>query len=132
MDHVFDTPELITSLYNYSTSRQEQPQAPSKRSAEGERQASVLFLRVSAAAEYFTTDRALMLRPEPVLVDLVLDPFLLNVLPRTLVPTVCYIVFVAVASWVVATRAVMPWLRDMMVASAEATGKREEAEKKTQ
>lgn len=153
LDHVFDTPELITSLYNYSASRQEKQSDPSgnkpsvvdpskiwgtdaargssssSSSAGRERQASVLFLRVSAAAEYFTTNRMLMLRPEPVLVDVILDPFVLNVLPRTLVPTVCYIVLVAAVSWVVATRLVMPWLRGIMIASAEASG--EEAEKKT-
>lgn len=127
-------------MYNYSTSRlEEQQQSPpgskpssvdpfEKRRAEREREASVLFLRVSAAAEYFTTNRTLMLRPEPVLVDLVLDPFVLNLLPRTLVPTVCYIVLVAAVSWVVATKAVMPSLRSMMVASAEEA----EPEKKTQ
>lgn len=56
-----------------------------------------------------------MLRPEPVLADVILDPFLLNVLPRTLLPTVGYIVFVAAASWVLATRFLMPWVRGLMV-----------------
>lgn len=69
-----------------------------------------------------------MRRPEPVLVDLILDPFLLGVLPRTLLPTVGYVVLVAAASWIVAARLVMPWLRGLMVASAEA----EKGEKKTQ
>lgn len=56
-----------------------------------------------------------MLRPEPVLADVILDPFLLNVLPRTLLPTVGYVVFVAAASWVLATRFLMPWVRGLMV-----------------
>lgn len=81
----------------------------------GEHLSSVLLLRIDAAADYFTTERELMLRPEPVLADVILDPFLLNVLPRTLLPTVGYVVFVAAASWVLATRFLMPWVRGLMV-----------------
>lgn len=55
-----------------------------------------------------------MQHPEPVLADVILDPFLLNVLPRTLLPTVGYVVFVAAASWVLATRFLMPWVRGLM------------------
>lgn len=72
-------------------------------------------MRIDAAADYFTTDRELMQHPEPVLADVILDPFLLNVLPRTLLPTVGYVVFVAAASWVLATRFLMPWVRGLMV-----------------
>lgn len=147
LDHVFETPKLITSLYNYSTSRQHyyssttssSPRRPGVADPKGtwagaaadnrERQASILFLRVSAAADYFTTNQTLMQHPEPVLVDIILDPFVYNVLPRTLVPTVGYIVFVAGASWVLAARVVMPWLRGMMVGSVE---REKEGEKKTQ
>lgn len=37
--------------------------------------------------------------PPPVLVDIILDPFLLNILPRSLLPTVGYIVAVAAAAY---------------------------------
>lgn len=118
---VFDTPELITSLNNYSTSRQDLPRrAATARGAESgsggdHHLASVLLLRIDAAADYFTTDRELMRRPEPVLADVILDPFVLNILPRTLLPTVGYVVLVAAASWVLATRLLMPWVRGLMV-----------------
>lgn len=92
----------------------------------------MLFLRVSAAADYFTTNQTLMLHPELVLVDLILDPFVLNVLPRTLVPTVGYIIFVAAMSWVLATRLIVPWLTDMMVSSADEARTEKKAEKKSQ
>jgi hypothetical protein len=76
---------------------------------------SVLFLRIDAAADYFTTNRELMSHPEPVLADIILDPFVFNVLPRTLVPTVGYVVLVAAASWVLASQFLMPWVRGLMV-----------------
>ena len=131
---VFDTPELITSLYNYSMSRQPSPSHhkldDASASPSGERQSSSLFLRIDAAAEYFTTNRTLMARPEPVAADIILDPFVLNVLPRTLVPTVGYVVLVAAVSWVLSTRLVMPWVRGLMVdgpdsAAAEQERKRQ-------
>lgn len=107
-------------------SRQDPPPGSSKAAAAqgergstsgggGEHLSSVLLLRVDAAAAYFTTDRELMLRPQPVLADLILDPYLLNVLPRTLLPTVWYIVLVAAASWALATKLLMPWVRGLMI-----------------
>ncbi|KAJ5427205.1 hypothetical protein N7465_002275 [Penicillium sp. CMV-2018d] len=67
---------------------------------------SVLFLHVHAAADYFSTDQALMQNVPPVAVDLILDPFLFNVFPRSLVPTAGWIVLVAILAvvlgrWVV-------------------------------
>ena len=35
----------------------------------------------------------------PVLVDIILDPYLLNVFPKSLLPTAGYILLVAIASW---------------------------------
>ncbi|KGO76970.1 hypothetical protein PITC_003910 [Penicillium italicum] len=67
---------------------------------------SVLFLHVHAAADYFSTDQTLMQNVPPVAVDLILDPFLFNVFPRSLVPTAGWIVLVAILAvvlgrWVV-------------------------------
>lgn len=84
-------------------------------SGTGDHHLSVLLLRIDAAADYFTTDRELMRRPEPVLADVILDPFVFNVLPRTLVPTVGYVVLVAAVSWVLASRVIMPRVRGLMV-----------------
>ncbi|KAJ5108434.1 hypothetical protein N7456_005109 [Penicillium angulare] len=63
---------------------------------------SVLFLRVRAAAEYFSHEKALMETVPPVAVDLILDPFLFNVFPRSLVPTAGWIVIVALVAFLVA------------------------------
>jgi hypothetical protein len=63
---------------------------------------SLLFLRIIAQADYFTTNETLMETPEPVDVDIILDPFLFNALPRSLLPTVGYVVVVAGVSFFVA------------------------------
>lgn len=55
-----------------------------------------------AAADYFSADQALMRDVPPVLVDLILDPFLWNIFPRSLVPTAGWIVVVSVVALVVA------------------------------
>lgn len=57
---------------------------------------SALFLRILAAADYYSLDAALMEHVPPVLVDVILDPFLGNVFPRSLVPTAIWILLVAV------------------------------------
>lgn len=66
---------------------------------------SALFLRIFSAADYYSLDTSLMDNVPPILVDIILDPFLLNVFPRSLVPTACWITVVAaiallVARWV--------------------------------
>ena len=63
---------------------------------------SVLFLRVRAAVDYFSPDEALMQDVPLVAVDLILDPFLWNVFPRSLLPTAGWIGVVAVVAIVVA------------------------------
>jgi hypothetical protein len=107
LNTVWDTPELIQSLAEYAFSQQPATSSkdgkpsvhsPSTKSA-GEKEVSILLLRILAAADYFTDNATLMNDPRPVLVDLILDPFLFNVLPRSLVPTVGYIVAVAGVAW---------------------------------
>ncbi|KAI9823708.1 MAG: hypothetical protein M1819_001152 [Sarea resinae] len=57
---------------------------------------SVLYLKIIAGADYFTTNETLMREVPPVLVDIILDPYLFNVFPKSLVPTAVYIVVLAV------------------------------------
>jgi len=59
---------------------------------------STLFLRVFAAADYFTTNKTLMEQVPPVYVDIILDPFIFNIFPRSLVPTAAYIMLIAIGS----------------------------------
>lgn len=62
-------------------------------------QESFLFLRVQAAADFFTTNKTLMLQPPAADVDLILDPYLGNIFPRSLVPTAVYITLLALSAW---------------------------------
>lgn len=108
---MFETPELISELSDYSFSRQpgsneiqdgSQLGKASRINIKSERESSVLFLRILAAADYYTTNKTLMRNVPPVYVDIILDPFILNILPQSLVPTVGYIIVVAIISWFVA------------------------------
>ncbi|KAL4915769.1 hypothetical protein BDW62DRAFT_120151 [Aspergillus aurantiobrunneus] len=65
---------------------------------------SILFLRISAAADYFSLDQALMENVPPVMADIILDPFLGNVFPKSLVPTACWVGVVSCLAIVVARR----------------------------
>ncbi|KAM6488184.1 hypothetical protein HDV62DRAFT_347135 [Trichoderma sp. SZMC 28011] len=105
---VLSTPALLQSLtQNAKSIHQHQPHQiedqPSKNSSpNNDDENSVLLLRVLAAADYFSHHSSLMKDPPPVLVDLILDPYLYNVLPQSLLPTVCYLVVVGLVSWFVA------------------------------
>lgn len=121
LDTVFSTPELITELSEYSWSRQPahdenvEASSPPEAVPRLEREASVLILQILAAADYFTTNQTLMNEVPPVFVDIILDPFILNVLPRSLVPTVCYVVIVAIFSWFLAQHT-SQWIRGLALA----------------
>lgn len=114
---VFDTPDLLSSLARYSDQRQELQVTDAGYLSEHLPPAtqSTLFLRVQAAASYYSTNRTLMEHPLPVHVDIsmsnlphqapksltspVLDPYILNILPRSLAPTAAYITLVAIGAW---------------------------------
>lgn len=66
--HVFDTPELIKSLADYSESRWAHTENSQSSPLQGSQ--SLLFLQVTAAAEYYSTNESLMQNVPPVKVDL--------------------------------------------------------------
>jgi hypothetical protein len=86
-------------LANYSESRQSEP-AEGSTSQHGGDSESLLFLRVQAAADFFASNKTLMQSPPLVDVDIILDPYLGNVFPSSLVLTAAYIVALAVGSWI--------------------------------
>jgi hypothetical protein len=121
---VFSSPALITSLESFSTSPRPDPIAleepfPSPAissfltsSDSTTQDLSTLFLHIQAAADYYTVNKTLMENPPPVFVEIFLDPFLFNVLPRSLVPTVTYILVLAAAAWIIAGR-VGKWIEEL-------------------
>lgn len=48
----------------------------------------------------------------PVFVDIILDPYLFNVLPRSLAPTVAYIILLAIGSWYL-SKYISSWIQDL-------------------
>ena len=105
----FATPELISSLSTFAYARQAEltPEELDRMLARRIRappdskttQSSMLFLQIYAAANYFTLNQTLMQTVPPVLVDVILDRYLLNIFPRSLVSTGIYILILAALSW---------------------------------
>jgi hypothetical protein len=102
ISEVFDTPALIQNLAEFSEDSQRKRPKPSRWSARSKE--SVVFLRVRAAADFFTTNKELMLSPPSVDVDLILDPYVFNVFPRSLGLTAAYIIVLALGAWIVSGR----------------------------
>ncbi|OJD15663.1 hypothetical protein AJ78_04081 [Emergomyces pasteurianus Ep9510] len=71
-----------------------------ERDAANQASTSALFLQVHAAAEYFTLDKGLMENVPPVYADIILDPYVFNVFPKSLLPTAVYILILAGVAWV--------------------------------
>ncbi|KAG9242080.1 hypothetical protein BJ878DRAFT_426700 [Calycina marina] len=104
---VFETPDLILSLAQYRVTLD--GPAPLT-SSTFDSESSVLLLHIQAAADYFTMDKSLMKDVLPVYIDVILDPFVLNVLPKSLIPTALYIVMLAIGSWFLAGH-IYIWIR---------------------
>lgn len=102
-----DDPSLLSAISVYASTRLDtksypvphKPYAPVDPAPSPD---SALFLRVRAAADFFSRDLSLMEAPPPVVADIILDPFLANIFPRSLVPTAAYVLVVAALALVVA------------------------------
>ncbi|THY28946.1 hypothetical protein D6D01_03723 [Aureobasidium pullulans] len=97
---VFDSQALLKDLSIYAEERQSlllgEDLSFSKPTVVKQ---SALFLRIQSVASFYTTNKELMQYPPPVDVDIILDPYLLNIFPQSLLPTAAYIILLAVASW---------------------------------
>lgn len=132
---------LFSSISRFSASRLDQVRTDSiPRKAHARRDPAVvdagptsgsfLFLRVYAAADYFTVDRSLMENVPPVLVDIILDPFLLNVFPKSLVPTAGWITVMAGVAFVISRWVVREFRRLANESEADAAVRKEGKKKK--
>ncbi|KAM5442254.1 hypothetical protein MferCBS31731_002628 [Microsporum ferrugineum] len=93
---IIQSPNLLVSLAEFSESHVHSKKNSTSRGTVAHPSGVTLFLLIDAAADYFTTDKALMADVPPVLVDIILDPYIFNVLPTSLVPTLWYVVASAV------------------------------------
>lgn len=144
LNEVFDDPELISALSVYAYARQAEVddllrqtllarralRAPSS-AMSAEPRVSLLFLRVFVAADYYTLDKDLMAHVPPVLVDIILDPYLLNIFPTSLLPTAAYVLLVAVAGWFLSAYVWQLMLKLAIAADDLEAKQHEQAEKKT-
>ncbi|QLI67106.1 uncharacterized protein G6M90_00g034920 [Metarhizium brunneum] len=99
LDTVLENDKLLQSLNAYAAFR---PKIQTTKQSTIIPNSSSLLIEIHSAADYFTDNAELMANPPPVLVDLILDPFLLNVLPKSLLPTVGYLSLLGVVTWFVA------------------------------
>ncbi|RMZ90841.1 hypothetical protein DV736_g1920, partial [Chaetothyriales sp. CBS 134916] len=109
MDAIFASPDLLSALTTYSNARHQSTTAEELdqiRSRRSQRHfnantalTTFLFLQIFAKADYYTLNNTMMDIVPPVQVDLILDPYLLNVLPTTLLSTVGFILAIAVVGW---------------------------------
>jgi hypothetical protein len=133
--------ELRASLQDYTASQRRQPsserpyipdKAPPSSHGSGSgsnpEETSILLLRILAAADYFTTNTTLMTEVPPVDVDIILDPFLMNVLPRSIAATAAYIVAVAVVAYFLARR-IASWIQGL-IASGDGNSRKEAIKKR--
>lgn len=116
-DQVFADAHLLTSLSNFSYARHAELQAEDildlqQRQAMPDPESTFLFLQVTAAADYFSLNQTLMEAVPQVAVDIILDPYIFNVFPKSLLPTGLYLTLVAVAAWSLST-----WLSRQFTAS---------------
>lgn len=111
LSEVLDTPALRDALTEYVNSHDGQRGTGSRvgQSIVGDGKASSLLVRVKARADFYTADEALMESPGDVLADIILDPYVWNAVPESLLLTITYIAVLAVASWFL-SQAVWTWL----------------------
>ncbi|KAK5629423.1 hypothetical protein RRF57_005138 [Xylaria bambusicola] len=104
LETVFNVPELIIELSEYVSMPQPNMSShvsiPSKILEPGVRE-SIRLLRIVTAADFYTTNHTLMRNVPPVSVDIILDPFILNILPQSLLSAAVYNTAIALFSWFV-------------------------------
>ncbi|KHN95851.1 GPI-Mannosyltransferase II co-activator, Pga1 [Metarhizium album ARSEF 1941] len=98
LETVVRDPRLLRSLNAYAASR---PSVQTTKHSTIGSESRSLLVEIHSAADYFTDNAELMTRPPPILVDFILDPFLFNVLPQSLLPTVGYLSLLGIVTWFV-------------------------------
>jgi hypothetical protein len=107
MQATFEDPKLISALTTFSNHKHssvspeilDEAQSQTNSRQVSSMPTTFLFLQIFAAADYFSLNKTLMENVPPVHVDVILDPYLLNIFPQSLLPTAGYIMTIAVLGW---------------------------------
>ncbi|MCJ1465344.1 hypothetical protein MMC07_003962 [Pseudocyphellaria aurata] len=138
LNKVFNSPGLISSLAFFSEQHRSTlsnqrrliselapPSEDLSTASHSVRSTATLFLRIYAAADYFTTNLTLMKNAPLVNVEIILDPFLLNILPRSLLPTAGYLVLIAIGAWYLSEFIWRMSINSTIIGSGSASRKKE-------
>ncbi|KAI1271524.1 hypothetical protein F5Y07DRAFT_342168 [Xylaria sp. FL0933] len=111
IEAIMRAPELTSELSEYASMPQSNMEIPFQ-TFQPAIEESMLLLRIIAVADFYTTNHTLMKNAPSVTVDVILDPFILNILPQSLLPTVIYTIAVAIVSWFVG-KWISVWVRQL-------------------
>jgi hypothetical protein len=112
LSEVFQSTDLLTSLAQNTPLMGSTPDIfmSTAKQDESNRQQPILLLQIFAAANYYTTNHTLMEHVPPVVVDIILDPYVFNIFPSSLVPTAGYLIIITACSWHLA-KIITRWLQ---------------------
>lgn len=106
MDAAFSDASLISSLSAYSYLRHDQLSSKDVQALKDrlpkhdlKPDTTFLFLQIFAAADYFSLNQTLMDVVPPVAIDLILDPYVFNIFPKSLIPTGLYLGLIGIFAW---------------------------------
>ncbi|KAL1843655.1 hypothetical protein VTJ49DRAFT_637 [Mycothermus thermophilus] len=120
---VYSNPALLSSLQDYySASRQPSTTTTPKHDS----RSSTLLLQILASADFYTTNTTLMISPPPVDTDVILDPYLANVLPRSLAGTAVYLVVVGALAYLGLARGARWVISELVRSSSQGHGEEED------
>ncbi|RPA99547.1 hypothetical protein L873DRAFT_1683104 [Choiromyces venosus 120613-1] len=113
---LLDKPSLLAHMTAYAT-RQLPFSAVNELSGPSADPRSALYLDIQAKADYYTHKKHRMETPDSVGVEIILDPFILNLLPESLLPIIITIVLITLSAFWASGR-VYSTLRNMASQSA--------------
>ncbi|KAH0610773.1 uncharacterized protein H6S33_011200 [Morchella sextelata] len=96
---VLSDPGLITSLVSYSSRAPPPLRTVDEVDHAVEAPRSLLYLEIGAVAAYYTPDKYRMENPDSVGVEIILDPYFMNIIPESLFPIIGMITLVTFFAW---------------------------------
>ncbi|KAI1003595.1 hypothetical protein K3495_g4617 [Podosphaera aphanis] len=103
MADIVEAPNLVSSISRFAAEKHGVSSTSAAtisqiKTSLKEQSVSITMVRIYAAADYFTVNKTLMMTVPPVHVDIHLDPYVLNLFPLSLIPTVTYMCLLIIGS----------------------------------